>query len=56
MFTNFAMMHGDSLADIWFDMQGIENLIAQVYTYLYITFAICVINNVFIVIIEDGYV
>ena len=50
------MMHGDSLADIWADMSGIEYLLANIYLYVYISLAICVINNVFIVVIEDGYV
>jgi len=56
LFTNFALMHGDAVGDTWNDMSGAEYVIGNIYCYIWISFAICVINNVFIVIIEDGYV
>lgn len=49
-------MHGDAVGDTWNDMSGAEYVIGNIYCYIWISFAICVINNVFIVIIEDGYV
>jgi hypothetical protein len=56
MFTNFSLMYGDAVGDTWNDLSGADYVIGNVYCYLWCGFAICVINNVFIVIVEDGYI
>ena len=56
MFTLFAVMNGDMIWDAWHDIDTINFLLAQLFLYSFILFSICVVFNVFIVIIEDGYI
>ena len=56
MFTLFASMNGDVIWDTWHDINSIHFLFAQLFLYSFILLSISVIFNVFIVIIEDGYV
>lgn len=56
MFSLFAVMNGDMIFDAWHDIDTVDFLLAQLYLYTFIFFAILVVLNTFIVIIEDGYV
>uniref|UniRef100_A0A7S3P0P5 Polycystin cation channel PKD1/PKD2 domain-containing protein n=1 Tax=Euplotes crassus TaxID=5936 RepID=A0A7S3P0P5_EUPCR len=56
MFTLFATMNGDMIWDVWHDIDSINFLLAQLFLYSFILLSICLIFNVFIVIIEDGYI
>mmetsp|Transcript_21662 Transcript_21662/g.33340 ORF Transcript_21662/g.33340 Transcript_21662/m.33340 type:complete len:288 (+) Transcript_21662:810-1673(+) len=54
-YTLFALMHGDMIYDTYNDMIQINSLFAQIYLYSYIFVSICVIANIFTIIIEEGY-
>ena len=55
MFSLFALMHGDMIYDTGYDLGPISFALSQIYLYVFISFAILVILNVFVIIIEDGY-
>ena len=55
MFTLFAIMFGDMIWDTYNDVSFARYLICQLYLYTFVFFAVCVIQNVFLVVIEDGY-
>jgi hypothetical protein len=54
-YTLFALMHGDMIFDTYNDLIQINNLLAQLYLYSYIFVSICVIANIFTIIIEEGF-
>lgn len=54
-YTLFALMHGDMIWDTYNDMIQIDNFSAQVYLYSWIFISICVIANIFTIIIEEGF-
>eukprot|EP00347_Sterkiella_histriomuscorum_P001498 403371804 len=54
-FTLFAMMNGDSLTEIHSDLSYSKFLIGNLFMYIFVFISICVIQNVFITIVEDGY-
>ena len=55
LFTLNAMANGDSVFDIWYATYAVGNLVGQIFQYLFMFLAICVIQNVFITIFGDGY-
>jgi hypothetical protein len=55
MFCLFALMNGDAMFDTFYDLSNIDFILSQIYLYLFVSLSILVIQNVFIVIIEDGY-
>jgi len=55
MFSLFALMNGDMIFDSYHDLDTIDYILSQVYLYVFVSISIMVIQNVFIVIIEDGY-
>lgn len=48
-------MHGDMIWDTYNDLIQINSLLAQLYLYSYIFVSICVIANIFTIIIEEGF-
>lgn len=54
-YTLFSLMHGDMIWDTYNDMIQINSIYAQVYLYSYIFVSICVIANIFTIIIEEGF-
>ena len=54
-FTLFSMMNGDSLTDVHNDISYTNFLIGNLYVYFFAFVSISVIQNVFITIVEDGY-
>lgn len=54
-FTLFALMHGDMMWDTYSDMTQVDLVNAQLYLYSYIFVAVCVIANVFTIIVEEGF-
>lgn len=56
LFSLFALMNGDAIFDVGNDLRTINFALAQLYLYFFISFSILVILNVFIIIIEDGYI
>lgn len=48
-------MHGDMIWDTYNDLIQIDNMLAQLYLYSYIFISICVIANIFTIIIEEGF-
>ena len=55
MFTLFALMNGDSITEVYHDISYWKFLLANFYCYFFVFISACVIQNVFIIIIEDGY-
>lgn len=54
--TLYALMFGDMVYETFHDLSATHYLYAQVYLYSFIFFSICVINSLFISVIEDAYV
>ena len=54
-YTLFALMHGDMIWDTYNDLIQIDNVLAQIYLYSYIFISVCVIANIFTIIIEEGF-
>lgn len=54
-YTLFGLMHGDMIWDTYNDMLQIHPIYTQIYLYSYIMCAICVIANIFTIIIEEGF-
>jgi hypothetical protein len=54
-YTLFALMHGDMIWDTYNDLIQIDSIMAQLYLYSYIFISICVIANIFTIIIEEGF-
>ncbi len=51
----FAMMNGDELSSTFRELTAVSMFISQIYLYSFIIFSMWVIQNIFCVIIEDGY-
>lgn len=56
MFTLFAAMNGDNLANVYSDLSFYRFIWANIFLYTYILFSIAVILNIFTIIIEEGYI
>ena len=56
MVTLFAVLNGDMVYDTFHDLQIINIVIAQVYLYTFVMLFINVVQNVFITIVEDGFI
>jgi len=54
-FTLFSIMHGDMIWATYMDMVQVNSIQAQLYLYTYIFVSICVIANIFTIIIEEGF-
>ena len=54
-YTLFALMHGDMIWDTYNDLIQIDNLLAQLFLYSYIFLSVCVIANIFTIIIEEAF-
>ena len=48
-------MHGDMIWDTYNDLIQIDNMLAQLYLYSWIFISVCVIANIFTIIIEEGF-
>jgi len=55
LYTLVALMHGDFINDTYTEMTQINNLIALMYLYSYIFISICIIANIFTILIEEGF-
>lgn len=55
-FTLFALMNTESVYDIFLNAFGLNWLISQVFHYAFLFISILIIQNVFLIIIGDGYV
>ncbi|CDW71109.1 UNKNOWN [Stylonychia lemnae] len=51
----YSIINGDELQDTFRDLQSVGFLIALIYLYIYVFFGYAVIVNMFIAIIEDGF-
>ena len=49
-------MNGDIVSNTFVDLKGIHYLLGQVYLYSFVFFSICVIQSLFVSVIEDAYV
>lgn len=56
LFCLFSLMHGDMIYEAEYDLKNVNRTIAQLYLYIFVSFSILVILNVFVIIVEDGYV
>lgn len=54
--TLYALMFGDMVYDTFYDLSLVHFFYSQVYLYSFVFFSICVINSLFISVIEDAYV
>lgn len=54
-YTLFSLMHGDMIWDTYNDLIQIDNMLAQLYLYSWIFISVCVIANIFTIIIEEGF-
>ena len=54
-YSLYALMNGDSIFDIYFEITQIEFLVGSLYMYVFIFLAICIVQNTFVVIIGDAY-
>lgn len=54
-YTLFALMHGDMIWDTYNDLIQIDYLLGQLFLYSYIFLSVCVIANIFTIIIEEGF-
>ncbi|CDW91311.1 UNKNOWN [Stylonychia lemnae] len=54
-FSCFSMMQGDSLLDEFNGITGFRYLSANIYMYIFVFFGIVVVQNVFLIIIEHGF-
>lgn len=55
LFTLFAVMNGDMIFDTYYDLSTIHFIFSIFYIYSFIFIAICVIQNVFVILIEEGF-
>ena len=53
-FTLFYVMHGDTMFDTYYGIQQI-GVVGVIWSYLWISFSIFVIDQVNLAIVEDGY-
>jgi hypothetical protein len=55
MFTLFSVMNGDQISDVYAQVTFSQFMIGNIYMYSFVFISICVVQNVFITIITDGY-
>ena len=55
MHIQFALLDGDSIYDTFADLTGIDLVMGQVYLYTFVILFICVVQNLFISIIQKIY-
>ena len=55
LMTLYALMFGDMVYDTFYDLSLTHYLYSQIYLYSFVFFSICVINSLFISVIEDAY-
>lgn len=56
LFTLYAVMNGDMIYDTFHDLNQLRFLVSQIYMYCFVFFSICVFQNMFITLVEDGYI
>ena len=49
-------MNGDNIATVYQDLSFSRFFSAMVFMYCYTFFAICVVTNIFIIVVEEGYI
>lgn len=54
--TLYALMFGDMVYDTFYDLSLTHFFYSQIYLYSFVFFSICVINSLFISVIEDAYI
>jgi len=54
-FNLYSAMAGDELQDLFRDLTGFKTLLGLLFLYTYVFFAVAVINNTFIAIVEQGF-
>eukprot|EP00347_Sterkiella_histriomuscorum_P024278 403331685 len=54
--TLYALMFGDMVYDTFYDLSFTHFFYSKIYLFSFIFFSICVINSLFISVIEDAYV
>jgi hypothetical protein len=55
LFHLFSLMNGDIVFVSFFEFKEITYLFSQLFLYLFIFVSVCVILNVIVAIIGDGY-
>ena len=53
--TLYSLMNGDMVYDTFSDLRATNYLFGQIYLYTFIFFSICVIQSLFISVIEDAH-
>mmetsp|Transcript_7946 Transcript_7946/g.7031 ORF Transcript_7946/g.7031 Transcript_7946/m.7031 type:complete len:83 (+) Transcript_7946:1422-1670(+) len=51
-----ALQYTESVYDIFYNIFKLDWLLSQIYTYAFLFLVIIIIQNVFLIIIGDGYV
>ena len=54
-FSLFACMNGDSVGDIFTGTSLTRLVLGQTFTYIFTILAMCFIQNLFLIIMEDSY-
>ena len=54
-YSLYALMNGDSIFDIYFEIIQLDFLFGSIFMYVFIFAAICIIQNTFVVIVGDAY-
>lgn len=54
--TLYALMCGDMVYDTFYDLSQTNLFLSQLYLYSFVFFSICVVNSLFISVIEDAYI
>lgn len=54
-FSLFAMMYGDAIREIYEEVSFGKYLAANLYCYSFVFFAICVVQNIFIIVMQESY-
>lgn len=55
LFTCFAAMNGDSLLDIFYDMTSFRFLLGMAYLMIFTFCGIAIVQNIFFIMIEHGF-
>ena len=56
VFSLFALMNGDAIFDVNHDLENSYYGVSQIFVYIFVSLSTLVILNVFIIIINDGYI
>ena len=54
--TLYALMFGDMVYDTFYDTNYIHYIYSQAYLYTFLFFSICVIQSLFVSVVEDAYI